>query len=285
MNNNNKHILSENKDNNNNKKQKLNDVNLNFKTDVCIYTQQETFDILYQEITLPDVLLFIIIEYSNIYRNDHLQPYKFYSIDTPFKTILLDRLLDEKDNGCKLQIISTFRQAGKTKLEIDFLLRKEIECKETNRSYNVAVITPYINKSNQFKNLYYANREYLNENWMNHDIERKTKNILTTTNKFKVFFQMKKHNKCVLDLIIVDEFELSKQLEPLRTIFQQAKRIIFISTVNNDDNTFKNNIQRWSDYINNGTKPIELIKIAKNSTDINDNTVSSTTEIINFHHI
>jgi len=277
-NNNNNYELIE---NHNNKKQKLDNINLNLKTDVCIYTQQQTFDILYQEITLPDVLLFIIIEYSNIYREDHLQSYKFYSMDTPFKTVLLDRLLDEKTNY-RIQVIIAPRQVGKTQLEIDFLLRKEIEYKEKNKPYNAAIFSSGKRAAFNFAHEYFANREYLNEKWMQHDIKFRSKYTFKTKNQFKVIIQevTKCNAECILDTIIVDEFIFRIQSKSKQLLFQNAKRIILISSADDDIDQLKTNIKQWSEYTNNGNNPIELIQITKNSTDINDNTVSSKTEII-----
>lgn len=162
---------------------------LSFESDLCYYTITQGRKLLYDNTNISSSVIDIILQYSAVYRQDHNQEYKFTS--KPLHDDLIQHLLQEPINNNRISIVTMPRRIyGKTEMCINLLIKKEIECKEQNKSCKILVYNISSNCRTEFVKRHQALRVSLNEAWMMKDISIQTKEHFFTNNNFKIYFEL-----------------------------------------------------------------------------------------------
>jgi len=208
----------------------------NFDRDVCFYTQIKTGSILNTiGILIPD-LTRIVVEYTAIYRDTlkHDDPFDLEAIQDQkgreylYRTAVAKVLLGYE--GVTMKILSTPRGSGQTAMLIEFLIQKELECKQKHESFSALVlvresdfgIAEVFHKRYNALRVAYENPEH---RWMDRDTKPKCGHYgVTTRNRFEVIIAHTLYLNDyprTLDMVLFDEYttwlnEYGGELQQLR---------------------------------------------------------------------
>jgi hypothetical protein len=203
---------------------------LNLDKDLCYYTLNSGFQLIYQWTILPVDTINIVLEYVNVYRDDHTREYKFTS--EPYFIDLIHHLQLPYDNTNRFTVIISGRRIGKTWLLIDFLLNKEIECKEQGKPCSILFMCAYPRDRARITTQHASSRNKLNEPWMNKDNDQITHNYFSTNNKFNISFKTAIDTlnfTSTYDYVLMDEVSFeSVGLDRIKPIVKYGKKIIMI---------------------------------------------------------
>lgn len=171
--------------------------------------------------------MFVFIRNSKpaIYRDTlrHDDPFHLQSIQDrkgqtyPYRTAVVKALTSKagKYKDVAMKILSTPRGSGQTSMLIEFLIQKELECKQKNQSFAALVLV----RSSDFAlaqlfhtrynalRVSHSNREH---RWMERDTKTNCKHYgVATHNGFEVFISHTNYwSDCprMLDMVLLDEF-------------------------------------------------------------------------------
>lgn len=219
---------------------------INFDNDLCLYTLNQSQELLNDIAIFPKVLNQLILEYCAIYRQDHMESYPFENFkqykdiaQTTVNTKIQNYLMNNNDPiiwfGCG-QVNNLFMEC--LSILFEYLIKKEIDYKDNNKfNFNVLII---YSRDKEFIielfDTYKQKRKCLGEDWLIRDETADSKLdefSVVTTNKFSVTLvnvRNIKEKHINSDLVITDFMTLGwkDSSNLLEKCYSTSKQIFFI---------------------------------------------------------
>jgi hypothetical protein len=206
-------------------------ISVDFDKDLCYYTLEKGRTFIFNSTTLPSVIVNIVLDYSAIYRDDHMSPYVFTVNDT--HKSFLEELVQPRTNENRITCIATDRRGGRSTLLMQYLLYKEIECKESGISFNARVISTGSRSSAARSGSLQKLRSDTKERWMVRDTLHSNPYVLSTRNNFKVSFVVSRDKRFKyrkFDCVITDDYTFVAKLL-FNDIMRNATQVILTDTI------------------------------------------------------